>query len=63
MSFTESNTIETYLRDLLTGWTEGTTFGVVSESLPVYTVGRAATRRKKSYCQSSIGSTGTSCIR
>jgi len=39
--FTESNTVEAYLRDLLTGPVKEAVQGVVSESEPVYIVGRA----------------------
>ncbi len=41
MSFTESNTVEAYLRDLLTGPVRETAQGIVSEPEPVYIVGRA----------------------
>ncbi len=40
--FNESNTVEAYLRDLLTGPIKDPTPGVVSEPIPAYVVGRAS---------------------
>jgi type I restriction enzyme, R subunit len=42
MSFTESNTVEAYLRDLLAGPVQETALGVAGEPGPLYTVTRAA---------------------